>query len=55
MANMFVRKTLNKWRICVDFTDLNAACPKDPYLLPNINHLIEGSSELQMLSFMDAY
>ena len=35
LANVvMVRKASGKWRICVDFTDLNKACPKDSYPLP---------------------
>jgi hypothetical protein len=50
-----VKKANGKWRMCVDFTDLNKACPKDPYPLPNIDRLIDGASGYKMLSFMDAY
>jgi hypothetical protein len=39
----------------VDFNDLNKACPKDPYPLPNIDRLIDGPSGYKILSFMDAY
>ena len=31
---VMVKKTNEKWRMCVDFTDLNKACPKDSYPLP---------------------
>ncbi|MCI67544.1 retrotransposon gag protein, partial [Trifolium medium] len=41
--------------MCVDFIDLNKACPKDPYLLPSIDRLIYGASGYKTLSFMDAY
>ena len=38
LANTVVVKKKNgKWRVCVDFTDLNKACPKDPFLLPRID------------------
>jgi hypothetical protein len=50
-----VKKANGKWRMCVDFTDLNKACPKDPYPLPNIDRLIDGATGYKMLSFMDAY
>ncbi|GAU44771.1 hypothetical protein TSUD_138830 [Trifolium subterraneum] len=50
-----VKEASGKWRMCVDFTDLNKACPKDPYPLPNIDKLIDGASGYKMLSFMDAY
>lgn len=41
--------------MCVDFTDLNKAYPKDPYPLPHIDRLINNSSGFTLLSFMDAY
>jgi len=50
-----VKKTNGKWRMCVDFTDLNAACPKDSYPLPNIDSLVDRVSGCGFLSFMDAY
>jgi hypothetical protein len=56
LANVvMVKKNNGKWRMCVDFTDLNKACPKDPYPLPSIDRLIEGASGYKTLSFMDAY
>ena len=38
LANVvMVKKANGKWRMCVDFTDLNKACPKDNYPLPRID------------------
>ena len=38
LANtVVVKKKIGKWRVCVDFKDLNKACPKDPFLLPWID------------------
>ena len=38
LANIVVvRKKNGKWRVCVDFTDLNRACPKDPFPMPPID------------------
>ena len=38
LANaVVVKKNNGKWRVCVDFTDLNKACPKDPFSMPRIN------------------
>lgn len=56
VANVvLVKKANGKWRICVDYTDLNASCPKDPYPLPSIDQLIDATAGHLMLSFMDAY
>jgi len=41
--------------MCVDYTDLNKACPKDAYPHPNIDKLVDNSSSYKLLSFMDAY
>ena len=45
LANVvMVKKSSGKWRMCVDFTDLNRACPKDSYLLLSINQLVDAAS-----------
>jgi len=41
--------------MCTDYTDLNMEFPKDAYSLPNINRLVDGVSNFQVLSFLDAY
>ena len=56
LANVvLVQKSNKRWRMCTDFTDLNKACPKDAYPLPNIDVLVDGVSGCELLSFMDAY
>nr|KYP55951.1 Transposon Ty3-G Gag-Pol polyprotein [Cajanus cajan] len=56
LANVvLVKKNAGKWRMCVDYTDLNKACPKDSYPLPNIDRLVDGASGHALLSFLDAY
>ena len=50
-----VKKANVKWRICVDFTDLNKACPKDSYPLPRIDQPIDSTAGHRLLSFMDAF
>ena len=50
-----VKKANGKWRMCVDFTNLNKACPKDSYPLPWINVLVDSTMRHQLLSFMDAF
>ena len=56
LANMVVvPKKGNKWRVCVDYTDLNDACPKDSFLLPRIDQIVDASAGHGMLSFLDAF
>ena len=50
-----VKKSNGKRRMCIDYTDLNRACPKDAYPLPNIDKLLDNSYGYKLLSFMDAY
>ena len=50
-----VKKANDKWRICVDFTDLNRACHKDSYPLPHIDQLVDSTAGHKLLSFMDAF
>ena len=50
-----VKKTSGKWRMCVDSTDLNKACPKDSYPLPRVDVLVDSTARHQLLSFMDAF
>nr|XP_016496334.1 PREDICTED: uncharacterized protein LOC107815290 [Nicotiana tabacum] len=56
VANVvMVKKKNDKWRMCVDFTDLNKACPKDSFLLSHIDQLIDAMAGHELLSFLDAY
>ena len=56
LANVvMVKKANGKWRMCVDFTDLNKACPKDSYPLPRIDQLVDSTADHQLLSFMEAF
>ena len=50
-----VKKANGKWRMCVDFTDLNKACPKDSYPLPRIDQLVDSTAGHKLLSFIDAF
>jgi hypothetical protein len=52
---VLVKKTTGKWRMCVDFTDLNRACPKDSFPLPRIDLLVDSTSGHELLTFMDAF
>ena len=56
LANVvLVKKANEKWRMCVDFTDLNKACPKDSFPLPRIDQLVDSTAEHKLLTFMDAF
>ena len=56
LANVvMVKKANGKWRMCVDFMDLNKAYPKDSYPLPRIDTLVNSTARHQLLSFMDAF
>ena len=56
LANVvMVKKANGKWRMCVDFTDLNKACPKDSYPLPRMDTLVDSTTRHQLLSYMDAF
>ncbi|KAL2230969.1 UNVERIFIED_CONTAM: Retrovirus-related Pol polyprotein from transposon [Sesamum indicum] len=52
---VLVPKSSGKWRMCVDFTDLNKACPKDPYPLPRIDTMVDSTAGFELFSMMDAY
>lgn len=52
---VLVQKKNEKWRVCVDFTDLYKACPKDSYALPQIDLLVDSNAWHKLLSFMEAY
>ena len=41
--------------MCVDYTSLNKACPKDHFPLPHIDQIVDSTSGCEILSFLDAY
>jgi hypothetical protein len=50
-----VQKKNGKWRVCVDFTDLNKVCPKDHFPLPRIDQLVDSAAGHDRMSFLDAF
>jgi hypothetical protein len=49
------KKNTDVQRVCVDYTSLNMHCPKDPFLLPRNDQIIDSTSGCARLSFLDAY
>ena len=55
-ANLvLVKKSNDKWRMCVDFTNLNKACPKYSVPLRWIDVLVDSTAGYGLLGFMDAF
>ena len=56
LANVvIVNKSNKKLRMCVDFTNINNACPKDSFPLPRINQLVDSTASHELLTFLDAF
>ena len=56
LANVvLVKKANGKWRLCIDFTDVNQACPKDSFPMPRINLIVDATFGHEILIFMDAF
>ena len=56
MANVVLIKKVNrKWRMGVDFTDLDKAYPKDSFPLPRIDQLVDSTAEHKLLTFIDTF
>ena len=56
LANVVsVPKKDRKVRICVNYRDLNKACPKDDFFLPHIDTLVDSMASNAMYSFMDGF
>jgi hypothetical protein len=56
LANtVMVKKANGKWRMCIDFTELNTACPKDEFPLPKIDSLVDAAASSELMSLLDCY
>ena len=56
LANtMVMKKKTGKWRVCVDFTNLNKTCPKDPFPMPRIDQLVDAIIGHHWMSFLDIF
>ena len=56
LANVvLVKKANGKWRLCIDFTDINKACPKDSFPFPRIDLIVDAIVGHELLSFMDTF
>jgi hypothetical protein len=56
LANLvLVLKKNNTWRMCINYTSLNKACPKDPFAPPRIDQVIDSTAGCDLMSFLDAY
>ena len=56
LANVvLVKKENGKWRLCIDFTDVNRACPKASFPLPRIDLIVDATAGHELLNFMDAF
>ena len=52
---VLVKKANEKWRMCVDFTNLNKTCPKDNFPLQRIDQLVDSTAGHKLLTFIDAF
>jgi hypothetical protein len=56
LANpVLVKKKNGKWRMCVDYTGLNEACPNIPFPLLQIDQIVDSTTGCELLCFLDAY
>ncbi|KAL0318127.1 UNVERIFIED_CONTAM: Retrovirus-related Pol polyprotein from transposon [Sesamum calycinum] len=54
LSSVVLPKPGGKWRMSIDYRDLNKACPKDLYPFPRIDQLVDSTSRYELSSMMDA-
>ena len=54
-STVVVKKESRKWRVCVDFTDLNKVCPKDSFPMLQIDQLVDATAGHPWMNFLDAF
>jgi ribonuclease HI len=56
LANVvMVQKKSGKWQMCIDFTNLNKACPKDNFPLPRIDKIVDSAAGCEVMSLLDCF
>jgi hypothetical protein len=56
LANtVMVKKSNGKWRMCIDFTDFNKACPKDEFPPPRIDSLVDAAATSKIMNLLNCY
>jgi hypothetical protein len=56
LANVvMVPKKSGKWQMCINFTSLNKACPKDNFPLPRIDKIVDSAAECELMSLLDCF